>query len=268
MSVAVLIAFYLYNDAQKHPSTAPDRENKSTSAIFPFPVLPSTTAIPGVSIGLRAIPPIEIPLVVSRFGVTTADDFVARAIPRGTPLRGRGRPSGTTAEAKKHAVFVKWGSQPGDPDLLSLYQEINVRHFGGALPPIPVNWEPELSEIGPFIGKGVVLEGMTNGDRIFLNSGLKTDERAARGVLCHEMVHVSLQRAGTGIWTNHGPPFVQELRRLLDEGAFEGLLLSRDEEREMLHAESGRLDAEPAFADDIRVVEFSARVARYRAAGF
>jgi SprT-like family protein len=155
------------------------------------------------------------------------------------------------AEARERTLFAKSEFKPGDPELLSLYEEINARHFAGALPSIPLHWEPELATIGALKAPGFVLQGVTNGDRILLNDALRTDERKARAVLCHEMVHVLL-RSSRG--TSHGVAFQRELRRLLDEGAFEGVPLSASERRETrmrLDEESVRLDAASANLEHV-----------------
>jgi chromosome segregation ATPase len=67
--------------------------------------------------------------------------------------------------------------------------------------------------------------------------------------LCHEMVHVRLVAAGGAVGEDHGPEFQTQLRRLLDEGAFEGAFATDAEKAAMkasLATEVAWLDAESA----------------------
>lgn len=161
------------------------------------------------------------------------------------------------AEARQQEILQKDLGKPGDPVLDRMYQELNAAHFAGALPVMPVLWEPRLAEVGQLSAQKFTLEGMFGhvGRRtaILLNPDLQSDKRALARALCHEMVHAHLFATGDRS-TNHGPAFQAVLRRLSDEGAFEGILASEDE-REKLRAwldeESARLDAERAEMDRV-----------------
>jgi hypothetical protein len=156
----------------------------------------------------------------------------------------------TPAEARQQAILENNLDRPGDPLLAVMYQEINARHFDGALPIIPVVWEPALATVGELAGGEFSLEGMYGfvGSRalILLTPELQADRRALERVLCHEMVHAYLHTIGNST-TTHGPAFQTILRRLSLEGAFEGVVAT-DEERRSLRAqldrEAARLDAE------------------------
>jgi len=153
-------------------------------------------------------------------------------------------------EARQQEILRQDIDRPGDPILDGLFQTINAGHFSGALPPIPVFWEPRLNEVGALAARTFTLEGMFGhiGRRtaILLNTGLQSDSRALARALCHEMVHAYLFTTGDTT-TNHGPAFQAVLRRLSDEGAFEGIVATdadRANLRAWLDAESERLDAE------------------------
>jgi hypothetical protein len=154
------------------------------------------------------------------------------------------------AEQRQREILRDDGGQTGDPALEARYQEINGRHFARVLPALPVRWEPRLDEVGSLAGGAFTLEGMFGhvGRRatILLNPTLQADRRALDRALCHEMVHAYLYSIGDSS-TDHGPAFQAVLRRLADEGAFEGLPAT-DEERASLRSwldrESARLDVE------------------------
>lgn len=133
----------------------------------------------------------------------------------------------------------------GDPDLNERYNTINQSYFGGGLPAIPVSWEPRLDEIAASRADGLVLEGLTDGKAIVINPSLRSNRRALVATLCHEMVHVRLVAAGGAVGEDHGPEFQMQLRRLLDEGAFEGAFATDDEKQAM----KASLDAEVAWLD-------------------
>jgi hypothetical protein len=154
------------------------------------------------------------------------------------------------ADARQEEILRGAIDRPGDRQLGQMYQSINIRHFGGTLPPMRVVWEPRLEEVGALAGDAFTLEGMFGrvDDRtiILLHPKLQTDPRALERALCHEMVHVSLFAAGDSA-SDHGPRFQAVLKRLADEGAFVGVVAS-DEEREQLRVwldtESARLERE------------------------
>lgn len=140
--------------------------------------------------------------------------------------------------------------QPGDPILDRLYEDIDQRHFGGKLPAMPVRWEPDLAKVGSLAGQTFTLEGMFGhvGTRsaILLNPSLQADQAAMQRALCHEMVHAYLYASGDGS-TDHGPAFQAVLRRLSNEGAFEGVMATREEREQLkawIDAEATRITAE------------------------
>lgn len=142
--------------------------------------------------------------------------------------------------------------RPGDRHLGQMYQSINVRHFGGTLPAMPVVWEPRLEEVGTLAGRSFTLEGMfgrLDGRTIIvLHPRLQDDTRALERALCHEMVHAYLFASGDSS-TDHGPRFQLVLKRLADEGAFVGVVGSPEEQEQLrrwLDAESARLERERA----------------------
>lgn len=163
--------------------------------------------------------------------------------------------SATAADARQHELLRKNLDRPGDPALAAMYDEINARHFDGALPSMPVVWEPELTTVGELSGREFSLEGMfgfvDTRALILLTPQLQTDRRALERVLCHEMVHAYLHTLGDSTG-EHGPTFQTVLRRLSAEGAFEGLVAT-DEDRAQLRgwldAEQARLDAEAEALD-------------------
>lgn len=145
-----------------------------------------------------------------------------------------GRPGVLGGEALRGLqgrLYVKNAARPGDPALMLEYKAVNDRHFGGTLPALPVTWEEEL--------EARRLDGLwTARDqdaRIFLNPRLKGDARELRRALCHEMVHEWLFVRGDAK-TNHGPPFRAMLKRLAEEGAFDGILATAAE-RDALKAD-------------------------------
>lgn len=121
----------------------------------------------------------------------------------------------------------------GDAELNERYRAINTDYFGGGLPVVAVSWEPRLSDIAAVRGDGLILEGLTDGKAIVLNPSLRSDRRLLTATLCHEMVHVRLTVAGGPVGEDHGPEFQRHLRRLLDEGAFEGAFATSEEKLAM-----------------------------------
>ena len=137
----------------------------------------------------------------------------------------------------------------GDPELDERYRAINRDYFGGGLPDVPVSWEPRLNDIAAVRGDGLLLEGLTDGKAIVINPTLKSNRRQLIATLCHEMVHVRLVAAGGAVGEDHGPEFQRHLRRLLDEGAFEGAFATDEEKAAMkaaLATDVAWLDTESA----------------------
>jgi SprT-like family len=159
-------------------------------------------------------------------------------------------PAATPAEALQRELLRINAGRSGDPVLNTMYQSIDARHFAGALPDVSVRWEAGLARVGDLAARAFTLEGMFGhvGKRsvILLNPELRADRVALERALCHEMAHAYLYFAGDAT-TDHGPAFQAVLRRLSDEGAFEGILASDGERarlRAWLDAESTRLDTE------------------------
>jgi hypothetical protein len=147
------------------------------------------------------------------------------------------------------AVLDDARTAAGDPELNARYQSLNRDFFGGGLPTVPVSWEPRLNEIAAIRGDGLILEGLTDGKAIVINPSLQSNRRQLIATLCHEMVHVRLVAAGGAVGEDHGPEFQTQLRRLLDEGAFEGAFATDAEKAAMkasLATEVAWLDAESA----------------------
>jgi hypothetical protein len=144
------------------------------------------------------------------------------------------------------AVLDDARTSAGDASLDERYRKINTDYFGGGLPDVPVSWEPRLDEIAAARGDGLLLEGLTDGKAIVINPRLRSDLRLLVATLCHEMVHVRLVAAGAPVGEDHGPEFQKHLRRLLDEGAFEGAFAT-DEEKAAMKAS---LATDVAWLDD------------------
>jgi SprT-like family len=204
-------------------------------------------------------------------------------------VAGAARPTAaaaTSAEALQQEILRQNIGQPGDPILNQLYSDIGARYFSGKLPAMEVRWEPRLADVGKLAAQAYTLQGMFGhiGGRsiILLNPGLQGDRPALTRALCHEIVHAFL--FSTGITTGeHGPVFQSALKRLADEGGFEGVVASDEERvnlRAWLDAESARLDFERAEIDRLSVEieherveieralsEFNARVSAANAQG-
>jgi len=179
--------------------------------------------------------------LVAGLGLTMAGwVYLAQPVESASTLNAK---SGSPAEIRQTAILRDNLDQPADAGLASLYAEINTKHFGAALPAMPVRWEPRLAEIGALAGRSFTLEGMFGrvGHRtvILLHPNLMADIDALERALSHEMVHARLFFLGDTT-TDHGPAFRAELKRLADQGAFEGIA-STDDERAQLRA---WLDAE------------------------
>ena len=160
----------------------------------------------------------------------------------------------TAADVKRSEILAHAAGSPGDPELGREYQEINAQYFRGVLPDIPVIWEAELTDVGPLLAPGFVLDGLSDSTRILLNVSLKLDARRLRAVLCHEMVHEYFFSAG-GPNPKHGPAFQEILRRLADEGAFEGVSATAAEKaalRSQIDTDAARLNDENAELENNR----------------
>jgi len=153
-------------------------------------------------------------------------------------------------EAFQQEILAATIGRPGDPVLNGLYLEMSARHFSGALPKLEVMWEPRLAEAGQLGPVAFTLQGMFGHLKgqsvILLNPALQADRAALARALSHEAVHAHLFATGDKT-SHHGATFQSALRRLADEGAFEGVVASDDDRanlRAWLDAESARLDAE------------------------
>jgi hypothetical protein len=131
-----------------------------------------------------------------------------------------------------------------------MFQDISARYFSSALPVIPVMWEPGLAEVGKLASDAFTLEGMFGHSGkhsiILLNPDLQKDEPALMRALCHEIVHAYLFTTGDTS-TGHSAEFQSVLKRLSQQGAFEGIMATDEERtnlRTWLNAESSRLDTE------------------------
>jgi hypothetical protein len=191
-------------------------------------------------------------LVLGAVAVTVAGwrIFLAGAEP-GDAAPGGLKPAGY--EALQGDLIKQNLNEAGDPILEEMFAGLNARHFRNALPAIPVRWEPGLSEVGARAVPPFDLQGTFGriGRRsvILLVPSLQGDPAALRRVLSHEMVHAWLATNGRDLDSSagHGPEFQAVLRRLLDEGAFEGVVADESERvslRAWLDAESARLETE------------------------
>ena len=186
--------------------------------------------------------------LVAVIGLTAAGwSYLSQPVESASTLNAA---SGSPAQIRQAAILRDNLDKPADAELAALYAEINTRHFGGALPAMPVRWEPRLAEIGALAGRRFTLEGMFGrvGSRtaILLHPNLQPDIEALERALSHEMVHARLFFLGDAT-TDHGPAFRAELKRLSDEGAFEGIASSDDERAQLrawLDAETRRIASE------------------------
>ncbi|HET9369417.1 MAG TPA: SprT-like domain-containing protein [Vicinamibacterales bacterium] len=180
-------------------------------------------------------------------------------------------PGLSPADARQQEILQQSLDLPGDPALERMYQAINIRHFAGGLPAMPVLYQRRLEEVGALADRTFMLKGMfgRSGKRmaILLHPALHSDPRELERALCHEMVHAYLFATGDTT-SDHGPAFQNVLRRLADEGAFAGVVASeedREQLRAWLDAESARLDAERHSMDLIGAEIEQERVAIERA---
>ena len=159
-------------------------------------------------------------------------------------------PAASPVEVFQQEILRVNIGRSGDPVLNGLYLEMSARHFSGALPKLEVMWEPRLAEAGQLGPVAFTLQGMFGHLKgqsvILLNPALQADRAALARALSHEAVHAHLFATGDKT-SHHGATFQSALRRLADEGAFEGVVASDDDRanlRAWLDAESVRLDAE------------------------
>lgn len=197
--------------------------------------------------------------------------------PPGVPLgrASRAAPPVDPISSKKLEIFELARVRPADSALVALYAGINERHFGGALPPIPVMWG-DLTGVDALVGDNYHLQGMTNGALMLVSPALQDDEAELRRTVCHEAVHVKLH-PGAGGSVNHGAVFQGELRRIFEEGCFTAILATAgettavrewiDKETARLKQEGARLDAERTRLDGERadieraIADLNARIA-------
>jgi hypothetical protein len=162
-------------------------------------------------------------------------------------------------DLKEQEILKRDAGMIGDADLVGKYAAMNAKYFASTLPTLPVLWEPALDDVGPLMAEGFSLEGFTDGHVILLNPRFKSDPRQLDRVLCHEMVHAYLFSIGDAANTAHGPAFQQTLRRLSEEGAFDGIPATRDEKEQLRSAidrEASRLDGErQAVGDESAAIE-------------
>jgi len=165
--------------------------------------------------------------------------------------------SRTPAEAMEEEIIAQDTGRLGDPTLNVEYRKINERHFSEQLPSIPVLWEPRLAYVGPLIAEDYKLEGLwarhDGSQFILINPVVRKVPGQLQRVLCHEVVHEYLFTKGDTT-TNHGPAFQEVLRRLSEEGAFEGKWASESEKASLktwLDQESSRLNEEKSELDRV-----------------
>jgi len=203
-------------------------------------------------------------LVLALFAAFSGHDKPRRLPPARPPIHTEGAGlasppiARTPADALEDEIVAQDSGRSGDPVLNAEYQEINQRHFANELPAMPVLWEPRLEEVGPLIAENFTIEGLAAlhdvKQFIMINPVVGGDPRQLRRTLCHEMVHEYLFSKGDTT-TKHGPPFQKILRRLSEEGAFEGEWASESEKaglRAWLDQESARLNGEKSELDEIR----------------
>ena len=156
------------------------------------------------------------------------------------------------ADRLRHELLDDALEQPGDAELAALYKAFNEKHFGNDLPPIPVRWEPRLTDVDRLEAGPATMKGMfgTKGDRaaILLSPSVREDTAALHRALAHEMVHAYMFKMGEDS-AQHGPSFQAVLRRLALEGAFQGIPSTPEERaalRTWIDEEKHRLATEEA----------------------
>ena len=156
------------------------------------------------------------------------------------------------ADKLRHELLDRALEKSGEPDLQALYNAFNAKYFGNDLPPIPVRWEPRLSDVDRLEGGPATMKGMfgTKGDRaaILLSPSVEDDQAELHRALSHEMVHAYMFKMGEDT-SQHGPSFQAVLARLAMEGAFEGIPSTPEERaalRKWIDEEKARLASEDA----------------------
>ena len=179
-----------------------------------------------------------------------------------------------TPDARQKEILQANLNREGDAVLNQRFSEFNARHFSNSILPMPVIWEPRLSEVGELAGNKFTLLGVfgQSGDRtvILLHPSLKEDASALDRALCHEMVHAYLFTTLGDKSASHGEAFQAVLRRLSKEGAFIGVPASPQERADLrawLDDEAKRLEADHRAISEIRDAgEFNSRSAQFRTA--
>jgi hypothetical protein len=220
---------------------------------IPSRVVPTKSSIDTISSGWQPIyepvSPLRPTVVPSATRVRNHSEPLKGADVRPARKPAHRRPDVSpfvTLATKKQQLFLEHAGDPGDDELAQQYDRINATFFAGALPKIPVVWESRLRDLGPITAQKFVFEGVTNGRLILLNSDLHTDASELTRTLCHEMVHVFFDSIGDKT-QGHGPGFQSVLRRLSDQGAFEGLFATPEEKARLgaaLALEESRLERE------------------------
>lgn len=187
----------------------------------------------------------------------------------------------SAVDVRQRDILAQAIDRPGEPSLVRAFQELNLRHFGGRLPAMAVQWEPRLAEVGALADQAFTLDGMFGDidgrEVILISDRLRGNQAALRRTLSHEMVHALLHARGEDS-SAHGPAFQAELRRLSGEGAFEGVAATAAERTSLkawLDEESSRLESDQAdlaregaaieqerAALDEAIAEMQARLAR------
>ena len=108
--------------------------------------------------------------------------------------------------------------------LKKLYNQYNKKYFGGKLPDIVVGWATTEQFVEHRIAKRTCAftsldqEKPTRPTAIVIHRSENKSMLHVKTDLLHEMVHVAHMRA------DHGPVFKAEIRRLVNEGAYDGIL--------------------------------------------
>jgi len=179
--------------------------------------------------------------------------IVATVLPIYLTIAGQQQDSSANlspADRLRHELLDRALERAGNADLQAVYKSFNTKHFGDDLPPIPVQWEPRLSDVDRLEGGAATMKGMfgTKGERavILLSPSVEDDPAALHRALAHEMVHAYMFRMGEDT-AQHGPSFQAVLRRLAMEGAFEGVPSTPEERtalRTWIDQEKARLASE------------------------
>lgn len=105
---------------------------------------------------------------------------------------------------------------PSHPVLKRIYNRFNLLYFDGALPDIPVLWEPTGDSVA--LSHRVYSEDGIEVERLTFDPALKGYTRIVKTYMLHEQIHVKYPTIG------HGKRFKAEVDRLWKLGAYEGLL--------------------------------------------